>query len=149
MGFAARRLEMDDTVRAIEYFYATVGDKPGEARRLLEHLSEGGVNLVAFTAFPVGGGHAQLDFVPESVSQLRKAADDANVTLVGPKKAFLIQGDDRIGALHQYHLKLANAGINVRASNGACGGTGSFGFVLWVSPEDFDAAAKVLDAQPT
>jgi len=139
---------MDDTVRTIEYLYATVGDKPGEARRLLEHLSERGVNLVAFTAFPVGGGQTQLDFIPESASQLRKAAADANVDLVGPKKAFLIQGDDRIGALHQYHLKLANAGINVRASNGVCGGTGTFGFVLWVSPNDYDAAAKALGAQP-
>jgi hypothetical protein len=139
---------MDDTVRSIEYLYATVGDKPGEARRLLEHLSERGVNLVAFTAFPVGGGQAQLDFVAEDVPLLRKAAADANVDLVGPKKAFLIQGDDRVGALHQYHLKLANAGINVRASNGTCGGTGTFGFVLWVSPEDYDAAAKALGAQP-
>ena len=58
---------MEDTVRRIEYFYATVGDKPGEARRLLEHLSERGVNLVAFTAFPVGGGQSQLDFLPESI----------------------------------------------------------------------------------
>ena len=40
-------------------------------------------------------GQSQLDFVPESISQLKKAAADANVALVGPKKAFLIQGDDR------------------------------------------------------
>jgi hypothetical protein len=106
------------------------------------------VNLVAFTAFPVGGGKAQLDFIPESPAQLQKAAADAHVDLVGPKNAFLIQGDDRIGALHQYHLKLANAGINVRASNGTCGGTGTFGFVLWVSPEDYERAASALGAQP-
>ena len=139
---------MEDTVQTTRYFYATVGDEPGEGRRLLEHLSERGVNLVAFTAFPVGGGKSQLDFVPESASQLQKAAADANVDLVGPKRAFLIQGDDRIGALHQYHLTLANAGINVRASNGVCGGTGTFGFVLWVDPADYDAAAKALGAQP-
>jgi hypothetical protein len=139
---------VDDTVRRIEYFYATVGDRPGEARRLLEHLSERGVNLVAFTAFPVGAGQAQLDFIPESPAQLQKAATDAGVELVGPKHAFLIQGDDRIGAFHQYHLMLANAGINVRAANGSCGGTGTFGFVLWVSPEDYEQAAKALGAQP-
>lgn len=140
---------MDDTVRTIEYLYATVGDKPGEGRRLLEHLSERGVNLVAFTAFPIGSGKAQLDFVPESVEELQKAAADARLSLVGPKRAFLIQGDDRIGALHQYHLKLANAGINVRASNGVYGGTGTFGFILWVGPEDYERAAKVLGAQPS
>ena len=139
---------MEDTIRTIEYLYATVGDRPGEGRRLLEHLSERGVNLVAFTAFPVGSGKAQLDFVPESVEELQKAADDAQLSLVGPKRAFLIQGDDRIGALHQYHLKLANAGINVRASNGVCGGTGTFGYILWVGSADYDRAAEVLGAQP-
>ena len=139
---------MEDTVRTIEYLYATVGDRPGEARRLLEHLSETGVNLLAFTAFPVGSGQAQLDFVPQSVEELQKAAADANIPLVGPKRAFMIQGDDRIGALHQYHLKLANAGINVVASNGVCGGTGTFGYILWVSSADYERAAEVLGAQP-
>lgn len=139
---------MEDTVRRIEYFYAMVGDEPGEARRLLEHLSERNVNLVAFTAFPVGSGRVQLDFIPESPAQLRDAAVDAGVDLTGPKNAFLIQGDDRVGALHQYHLTLANAGINVRASNGTCGGTGTFGYLLWVDPGDYERAAQTLGAQP-
>ena len=137
---------MAETVRKVEYFYAIVEDKPGEGRRLLEHLSEGGVNLIAFTAFPVGGGKSQLDFFPESVEQLQKAAADAGIALVGPKKGFLIQGDGRLGALHEHHLKLANAGINAHAANGVCDGTGRFGYVLWVKPEDYDKAAEVLGA---
>ena len=135
---------MAETVRKVEYFYATVSDKPGEGRRLLEHLSEKGVNLVAFTAFPIGGDRAQLDFFPENPKQLQKAAADAGITLVGPKKAFLIQGEDRVGALHEHHLKLSNAGINVHAANGVCNGSGRFGYVLWVKPEDYEAAARAL-----
>ncbi len=135
---------MAETVRKVEYFYATVSDKPGEGRRLLEHLSEKGVNLVAFTAFPIGGDQAQLDFFPENPEQLQKAAADAGITLVGPKKAFLIQGEDRVGALHEHHLKLSNAGINVHAANGVCDGSGRFGYVLWVKPENYEAAARAL-----
>jgi len=135
---------MAETVRKVEYFYATVSDKPGEGRRLLEHLSEKGVNLVAFTAFPIGGDQAQLDFFPENPEQLQKAAADAGITIVGPKKAFLIQGEDRVGALHEHHLKLSNAGINVNAANGVCNGSGRFGYVLWVKPEDYEAAARAL-----
>jgi hypothetical protein len=135
---------MAETVRKVEYFYATVSDKPGEGRRLLEHLSEKGVNLVAFTAFPIGGDQAQLDFFPENPEQLQKAAADAGITLVGPKKAFLIQGEDRVGALHENHLKLSNAGINVHAANGVCNGSGRFGYVLWVKPVDYEAAARAL-----
>jgi len=136
---------MEDTIRAVDYFYATVEDKPGEGRRLLEHLSEKSVNLIAFTAFPVGGNQTQLDFVAESAEVLKSAATDAGIPLVGPKQAFFVQGDDRIGALHQFMLTLANAGINVRAANGTCSGIGGFGFVLWVAPEDFDAAAKAFE----
>ena len=135
---------MAETVRKVEYFYATVSDKPGEGRRLLEHLSEKGVNLVAFTAFPIGGDQAQLDFFPENPEQLQKAAADAGITIVGPKKAFLIQGEDRVGALHEHHLKLSNAGINVHAANGVCDGSGRFGYVLWVKPENYEAAARAL-----
>lgn len=135
---------MADKVTAVEYFYAEVGNEPGGARRLLEHLSERRINLVAFTAFPTRHGRAQFDFVPESASELQEAAADAQVTLVGPKKAFLVQGDDRVGALHEHHLKLANAGISAYAANGVCDGSGRFGFILWVKPGDFDAAAKAL-----
>jgi hypothetical protein len=137
---------MAESVQKIEYFYAMVSDKPGEGRRLLEHLSERGINLIAFTAFPLSEGQSQLDFFPENPEQLQKAAADAGIELVGPKKAFLVQGRDRIGALHEHHLKLSNAGINVHASNGVIDGGGRFGFVLWVRPEDYEKAAEVLGA---
>jgi hypothetical protein len=138
---------MADRIRAVEYFYATVGDRPGEGRRLLEHLSEKNVNLIAFTAFPAGEGRTQLDFFPDDADRLAAAAKDAGLHLVGPKRGFLIQGDDRIGVLHQHHLTLANAGINVVASNGVCDGSGRFGYVLWVKPEDFERAAEALGSE--
>lgn len=137
---------MADTVRTVEYFYAEVVDRPGEGRRLLEHLSEKGVNLISFTAFPIGSDQVQMDFVPESAEKLQAAATDAGMKLVGPRKALMIQGDDRVGALHEHHLKLSNAGINVIAANGATDGSGRFGYILWVRPEDFDGAAEALGA---
>ena len=135
---------MAETVKIVEYYYAVVGNRPGEARRLMEHLSEKGVNLLAFTAFPVGSDKSQLDFFPESPQQLQEAARDAGVELVGPKKAFLIQGDDRVGALHHHHLMLANANINVHAANGVVSGSGKYGYILWVAPDDLQKAAEVL-----
>ena len=135
---------MAETVHRIEYFYATVSDRPGEGRRLLEHLSEHGINLIAFTAFPLCDGMSQLDFFPENPDQLQSAAEDAGIELVGPKKAFLIQGRDRIGALHEHHLKLSNAGINIHASTGVVDGTGRFGYVIWVNPDDYEKAAEAL-----
>ncbi len=135
---------MAEKVSRAEYYYATVEDKPGEARKLLEFLSAHSVNLMAFTAFPLGTGRSQLDFIPEDAGVLQKAATEAGIDLVGPKNAFLIQGDDRTGVLVEYHLRLADAGINVHASNGIIGGSGKFGYVLWVKPDDYEKAASAL-----
>jgi hypothetical protein len=137
---------MAETIQRVEYFYALVSDQPGEGRRMMEHLSEMGINLIAFTAFPAGEGRSQLDFFPENPEQLQKAAANAGIKLVGPKKAFLVQGRDRIGALHEHHLNLSNAGVNVHAANGVIDGGGRFGYVLWVKPEDYEKAAEVLGA---
>jgi len=135
---------MPASVTEVFYYYALVADKPGEARKLLEFLSEREVNLLAFTAFPVGGGQSQLDFFPADPEQLKKAAEDANIPLVGPKKAFLLQGEDRVGALYQFHLKLSNAGINIHACNGAVDGTGRFGYIIWVNPTEYERASAAL-----
>jgi hypothetical protein len=140
---------MPDTVQIVDYFYAVVGDRPGEARRLLEHMSEKGVNLLAFTAFPVEGNKTQLDFFPDNAQALQDAASEAGIKLVGPKKGILVQGDDRVGALHDHHLKLANANINVHAANGVANGAGRYGYIIWVSPADVQKAAEVLQGSET
>jgi len=138
---------MAEVVRRVEYFYAIVENKPGEGHKLLEFLSAHGVNLLSFTAFPIDEERAQLDFVPEDIGELQIAATEAGVELVGPKKALLVQGDDRTGVLVEYHLRLSDAGVNVYAANGVTGGRGRFGYIIWVKPEDFDKAAKALGAQ--
>lgn len=135
---------MSSSVKEVEYYYSVVADKPGEARKLLEFLSERKVNLLALTAFPSDEGQSQIDFIPADPESLKNAAIDAQIPLIGPKKAFLIQGEDQIGALYDYHLKLSNAGINIHAANGAVDGTGRFGYVIWVNPKDYDMAAKAL-----
>jgi len=135
---------MAEIVKKAEYYYAIVEDKPGEARRLLEFCSAHAINLANLTVFPVEDGKAQVVFFPEDVEALKTAVEEAGIQLIGPKKAFLIQGDDRIGVLIEYHLRLANAGINVYAANGTNDGRGGFGYVLWVKPKDYDKTAKAL-----
>jgi hypothetical protein len=131
---------MDDQLRIVDCYYVTVRDRPGEGSRLLEHISESGLSLTAFTAVPTGTDEAQICLVTEEPEKLQDAAAKAGATLIGPKKGFLIQGSDRIGALHAYYLTLSNAGVNVYSSSGVCDGTGRFGFILWVEAGDFDKA---------
>ena len=135
---------MDDLIRIVDCYYVTVRDRPGEANRLLEYISESGLSLTAFTAVPTGSDETQICLVTDKPEVLGEAAANAGALLAGPKRGFLIQGEDRIGALHEYHLILSNAGVNVYSSSGICDGTGRFGFILWVEAGGFDKAFDAL-----
>lgn len=137
---------MANTVRRVEYFYVTVPDAPGEGHRVLSALRDGGVNLLAFLGFPVGGGRFQVDLVPEDPESLRAAVERAGMTLSEAKRAFLIQGDDRVGAVADTTAKLAEANINVTAAAATGAGSGRYGMILWVAPADYEKAAGALGA---
>lgn len=136
---------MADTVQGVEYYYVTVPDEPGEGQRILSALKASGVNLLAFLGFPEGG-QAQLDLVPEDPEALKRAAEQAGVTLSDAKRAFLIQGDDRVGAVADTLAQLAEANINVTAAAATGAGSGRYGMILWVSPADVEKAASTLGA---
>ena len=136
---------MADTVRVVEYFYVTAPQKPGVGAAMLKELRQAGVNLLAFSGFPAGRS-AQLDFVPEDAAAFRAAARKAKWKLTGPKKAFLVAGDDRPGVVGDMLQKLADAGINVTAVDAACAGQGRYGAILWVAARDVARAARALGA---
>ncbi|MGE0683991.1 MAG: hypothetical protein AB7P69_24185 [Candidatus Binatia bacterium] len=136
---------MPDTVKQVQYFYTEVSDKPGEGARILTMLKEARVDLLAYSGFPKGR-RAQLDFIPADIAAFRTAARKAKLTLVGPKTGFLIQGEDRPGAVAELIAKLAEAKINVTACDAVAAGEGRYGAILWVKPQDVQRAARVLGA---
>lgn len=137
---------MATTVRRVEYFYVLAPNRPGEAARMLGALDKAGVNLLAFSGFPQGRG-AQIDFVPEDPKAFRAFARAQKWPLVGPKRAFVLSGDDRKGALGKVLRKLADEKINVTAVDAATAGKGRYGAILFVAQEDTRAAGRVLGAR--
>ncbi len=135
---------MSFSIRRVDYLYATVKDQPGEAYKLLSQLAALGVNLLAFSAIPTGPMRTQLTLFPEHTPQLMDAARKAGFSLDGPHRALLAQGDDKLGALAEVHEKLYEANINIYASNGVSDGRGSYGYIIYVRPEEYEAAAKAL-----
>ncbi len=132
-------------IRRVDYYYTTVEDQPGEAYKLLSTLAEAGIDLLAFTAIPVGPTRTQLSIFPSESATLETAAGRVGLDLDGPHPALLVQGDDELGALAGIHEKLYQAGVNVYASNGVTDGEDSFGYVLYVRPEDYEQAAEALE----
>lgn len=106
---------MADRVRKTRYCYVSVPHRAGRGAQVLAALVEAGVDLLAYSRFPAGGGKAQLE--------------------------------DRLGAGHRHLSKLAHAGVNVTAAGAVTAGRGRYGMLLWVKPNDYAKAAKVLGAR--
>jgi hypothetical protein len=134
-----------ETIRTVEYFYVTASDKPGEGARLLNVLKDAGVNLLAFSGFPQGR-RAQLDFIPADPAAFKQAAKRAKWTVVGPRRGFLVEGEDRVGAVADILERLGSAKINVTAVDALCAGEGRYGALLWVAQRDVKKAAALLAA---
>lgn len=134
-----------ETIRRAQYFYTMAPDKAGEGAKALKVLKDAGVNLLAFSGFPVGK-RCQLDFVPQDPVAFRAAAKAARWKVKGPKVCFLIEGDDRTGVCAEILGRLAAARINVTATDAVVAGAGRFGAIIWVKPRDVNRAAKVLGA---
>lgn len=131
-------------VRRAEYFYTTVTDEPGEALSILTLLAEKGLNLLAFTAVPVGPNRTQVTIFPDDVAKAVSEVRKAQLPLDGPYAALLVQGQDALGALAALHAKLYEAKVSVYASSGVTDGRGGYGYVIYVKGQDYDAALKAL-----
>ena len=134
---------MAEAISRVDYFYIEIPDKPGEAARVFSTLRDAGINLLAFTGFPKGR-RSQLDFIPADAAAFTKVAKKAGWKLSARKTGFLIQGEDRTGAVADILGKLADAKINVTAIDAVCAGAGRYGAILWVKPPDLKRAAKAL-----
>jgi hypothetical protein len=138
---------MANRVRKVNYCYVKVSARPGQGAAVLDEVQKADVNLLAFSGFPIGGRKAQLDLVVDDMAGVRKVARQQGWRLSATKKAFLIQGDDRVGACHRQLKKLADRKINVTAVDAVAAGKGRYAMILWVKPKDYARAARALNAK--
>ena len=137
---------MADRVKKVSYCYLMVSNRAGQGTKVLETLREAGVDLLAYSGFP-SKGKAQLDLIPENMAALRRVARTRGWRLSKVKKGFLIQGSDRLGAVHRHIARLADRKINIVAADAVAAGKGRYGMILWVKPKDYARAARVLRAK--
>jgi hypothetical protein len=136
---------MADTIRKVAYYKTEVPNKAGEGARILGILKDAGVNLLAFSGFP-SGRRAQIDFIPEDDAAFKTAAKKAGLKMGAKKTGFLVQGDDRVGAVSDIMTKVAEAGINITALDAIVAGGGRYGVIFWVKSEDVRKTAKLIGA---
>ena len=136
---------MADLIRTAQYFKVTIADKSGTLAHMLAPLDEAGVNLLAVHAFP-RNRRTQVDVVPENPIVFKETAKSLKWKMQGPKVCFLVEGDDRPGALVDLTGQIGSAKINLTAMTGITAGQGRFGAILWVKTKDMKKAAKLLGA---
>jgi len=135
---------MANIVRRIEYYYTVVPNRAGAGVKVFNALKAGGANLIALNGFPTSARRAQLAFVPSDRDAFLAAARKAGIKLKGPKVAFLIQGEDRVGAVAAVLSKLGQARINVTAMQAIATGAGRYGAILWIKSRNVGKAAQAL-----
>jgi len=138
---------MTDRVKKVNYCSTIVSSRAGQGAKMLSELTKAGVSLAAFTGFPATGGKSQLDFIVESMTPVRRIFRENGWTLSKPKKAFLVQGEDEVGAILKHINKLAANKINITAADAVFAGKGRYGMIIWVKPKDYARAARVLGAK--
>ena len=138
---------MADKISKVPYAHVTVADRAGQGAKVLAALRKAKINMHAWLGFPVGGGKAQLDIVPESMPALQRLAKREGWKLSKPKDCFRVTGKDRPGAVEATIGKLARKGVSVTAATAMHAGKGQYGMILWVKPKSFAKAAKALGAR--
>lgn len=138
---------MSYQIRKVKYCYVTVPSRSGKAVKILQALREAGVNLLAFSGFPVKDGKSQVDLVSDNMAGIARVAKQHGWRLSKVKRGFLVQGVDQLGAVEKVLRRLAEKDINVIAADAVAAGKGRYGMILWVNPKKYSSAARALNAR--
>ncbi len=131
---------MRQTIRQVTAVVMQVEDEVGVLNRALCELRSAGVSMVAVASLRRHG--TALLAVPEDIEAVRKLASRHGVSLQ-MRPVFLIEGEDRVGALCEITAQIAQAGISIEDVAALSAG-GNYAALLTFADADLEAASEAL-----
>ena len=95
----------------------------------------------------MAGRKSQVDLVANNTAAIQRLAKARGWKVSKVKKGFLVQGTDEMGAVLKVMTRLAEKDINVTAADAVAAGKGRYGMILWVNPQKYNSAARLLNAK--
>ncbi|MBK7515721.1 MAG: hypothetical protein IPI51_08925 [Betaproteobacteria bacterium] len=136
---------MTDQARVVYSYSTSVPDEPGQAFKVLATLVSAGINLLGCSGTQIDS-QAHIEVVPADAAAFAALVERATLSFRRQKAGFLIQGNDRPGALADNLSRLADIGINVDGVHGLAAGAGRWSAIVWVADRDLEVAARALGA---
>ncbi|MFW5868146.1 MAG: hypothetical protein ACOCX2_10045 [Armatimonadota bacterium] len=131
---------MGHTVRQVTAAVMQVNDEVGVLHRVLCVLRDAGVNMLAIASQRRKG--VALMAIPEDVKAVRELAADQGVHLQ-TRQVFLVEGDDRVGALCDITKAISDAGISIE-DVAALSASRRYAAVLTFADANLEAASKIF-----
>lgn len=131
--------------QGVTYFKTVVQDKPGALLAVLKDLKAKNVGLVGLKASGSQPEQTEVYLIAKKPDKLRDALKSLSV-MFEEGTSFFVRGADKTGALVKTLEAVANAGVNITASNAMAVG-GSYGFFIQVAPADVEKTATALGAK--
>ncbi|MFW6437468.1 MAG: ACT domain-containing protein [Armatimonadota bacterium] len=131
---------MGHSIRRVTAAVMQIKDEVGELHRVLSVLEKAGINMLAIASQRRRG--TALMAIPENVNSVRDLAGDQGVHLT-TRQVFLIEGDDRVGALVDITKTLSDAGVNIE-DIAALSAARRYAAVITFADADLEAASEAL-----
>ena len=133
---------MDAQTKKIELLVLDLQPRPGALAEVFAGLREAQVDILGCWAYQMGPERAHAYLYARDSAKAKAALGKLGRT-VRTEQACYALGTDRIGAFHDLLQKIANAGINLEATD-ALAIEGKYATVFWVDQKDTARLCQAL-----